>query len=130
MQRIIFIIAFLALTTLAGSKAFALDEAGFCALVTAETASENKDAPYEIDAVTKGAGATFDCAAKTFESKRAISLKQSDLDAGWQDKLSAGWSQTFCADADWHAGVAAGWVVNGHYTFADGSEFVVTVKCP
>jgi hypothetical protein len=130
MQRALYIIAFLAAAMLSGTKAFAMDDAAFCATVTAEANSENSSAPYEIDAATKGAGATFDCAAKKFDSKRTVNLNLADLTAGWQDTLTEAWSKVFCSEPAWKDGIAAGWVVNGDYTFADGTVFVATVKCP
>jgi hypothetical protein len=130
MHRILLSTAFVALTLVGGSRAFALDDAAFCSTVTTEANDENKSAPYDIDAVTKGAGAQFDCAGKSFTSNRALSVNQGDLAAGWQDKLTAAWSQAFCADASWSEGVKGGWTVTGHYTFKDGSVYDVVAKCP
>ena len=130
MKLAIFGAAFLVAAGLAGSDAFAMDDAAFCTQVKTVVDSENAKGSYDIDAVTKAVGANYDCGTKSVEFKRTIAATQDQMKEGWRDLLLSQWNQLLCADPSSKEAVQSGWTLTDTFTLTDGVTYSAKANCP
>ena len=100
-----------------------------CASAKAEVAAIAANLPIEVDAVTNTTAAAANCDNKQVLLERKVELKQSRMEADFQDFLQQQDNTAFCANEASRALIDAGWQWTVRYTFQDGTPVNIKATC-
>lgn len=105
-------------------------DAQFCADISRAAAEMKARGPVALDPVTQDDGVEVDCARKTVEYPRSVSVTTARMKPGWQEGKTAQWQDSACKSDLLVAAMNHGWVLSITVTFADREQFHYIVECP
>jgi hypothetical protein len=112
------------------SRAFAFDEAAFCAEMKQAAERRRADIGTMLDQVTRMDGIAVLCGMRIVTFYKFLNIGPNALRDGWKERKQKQWDAIYCTNAAWLDAIRSGWTVSAVETFVEGTRIYIDAKCP